>query len=728
MWRWLHSVAGIGGMLLIMVLALTGAVMSVSPAIDALGPYARSPGDFSVAEALALLTPKFGEIEKLKHTASGAFVLYHRHDGAMSHDYVDIATATVLGPEQESAFFSFVKDLHRSLRLGNAGRVAAGIGAGLMTLLCVTGAMVLIKRFGGIRAVFGPVRGNPMEWLHATSGRVALVPLLLTSLTGLYLTLVTFLILPSGNEVPPRYPESLEELAPVAAGDLAGLQHIRLADLREVTYPIPGDWFDVYAVKTNGGHVFIDQFSGETLSTQPYHPAAIGLEWVTLLHTGEGAWLWGLILGLIALSVPIFAVSGFTIWLSRLRKGGARVVGNSSAALADTIMLVGSETGTTWGFARHLHEQLVAAGCCVHLGALNDLRPSYPQASRLLVLTSTYGDGHAPKSAARFMSKLSSRCIGVPADFAVLGFGDKSFEHYCRFSLDVDAALTERGGRRLLAAAQIDRGSAHAFAQWGLELGAALDLPLTLDYVPPRPATRRLTLIERVDYGAEVGAPTSILRFKAGREVLPPHVAGDLMGVVAPGTNVARYYSLASNAADGFVEICVRRMGNGLCSGFLHGLTMGDQIDAYVRSNPEFHIPRRRRPVIMVAAGTGIAPFIGMIRKARGVRPIELYWGGRKAESDFLYETSTRQLLASGDLARFDAAFSRGAEPAYVQDRIRANAAGLVERLHAGATIMVCGSSAMAAGVRAEFETILKSLDTDVATLRRQRRYLEDIY
>ncbi|MDB5528442.1 MAG: nitric oxide synthase [Devosia sp.] len=727
MWRWLHSLFGIGGMLLVALLALTGAIMSVVPAVDALGPYVRPAGDLSVAQALAVLTPKFDEIEKLQRTPAGAFVLTHRQDGTVLRDYVDVSTGAVLGPQQDSAFFEFVKDLHRSLRLGNAGRLVAGIGAGLMTLLCVTGATLLIKRFGGIRAVFGPVRGKPMEKLHATSGRIALVPLLLTGLTGLYLTLVTFLIIPSGNETPPRYPESLEELDPVPASDLAGLQQIALSDLRQVTYPIPGDWFDVYALKTSSGFVFVDQFSGETLDTQPYHPATVGLEWVTLLHTGEGAWLWGLILGLTALSVPIFAVSGFTIWLARLRQGGARVPDNATATNADMIVLVGSETGTTWGFARHLHEKLSTAGRRVHLAALNDLRPAYPKAQGLLVLTGTYGDGHAPKSANRFKPKLSSFGGHLPA-FAVLGFGDKSFEHYCRFSLDADAAIAASGAQRLLPPAQVDRGSAHAFAQWGQDLGAVLELPLALSYVPPRPATQPLMLVERIDYGTSVDAPTAILRFKSESNGVPHHVAGDLIGVIAPGTQVARYYSLASNAADGCVEICVRHMQAGLCSGFLHGLTVGAQIDAYVRTNPEFHLPRRKSPVVMVGAGTGIAPFIGMIRSERGTRPIELYWGGRKPDSDFLYETTTRQMLETGRLARFDAAFSRGASPAYVQDRIRANAAGLLERLHAGATIMVCGSSAMAAGVRAEFDIILAGLDSDVATLRRQRRYLEDIY
>lgn len=727
MWRLFHSIAGVGGLLLIVFLALTGSILSTAPAIDALGPYARPAGDLSVADALAVLTQRNTEVEKLQRTSAGAFVLHYRRGTAVRRDYVDPQTGEVLGAEQESPFFAFVKDLHRSLRLGDGGRLVAGIGSGLMATLCLSGAALLIKRFGGIRAVFGPIRGKPMEWLHATSGRLALVPLLLMSVTGLYLTLITFQVVPSGAEVPPVYPESREELEPVAAPDLAGLQQIRLGDLREVTYPIPGDWFDVYALKTSSGHVFIDQFTGEMLSQEPYNPAQVGLEWVTLIHTGEGSWLWGFVVGLASLSVPLFATSGLVIWLSRLRRGGKRIAGNVSPASADIAVLVGSETGTTWGFARHLHERLTAGGRRVHLAAMNEVR-AYPKAQHLLVLTGTYGDGHAPKSANRFLARLAAAPAAKLPPYAVLGFGDQSFEHYCRFSLDVDAALVTHGASRVLPAAQIDRASSQAFSHWGRDLCKAIGLPLELDYVPPRPATQPLVLVDRVDYGQAVGAPTAILRFKVEGTRLPRHVAGDLIGIVAPGSNVARYYSLASSSDDGHVEICVRHMQDGLCSSHLHQLAPGSQIDAYIRSNPDFHLPRKNTPVVMVSAGTGIAPFIGMIRSGVEGRPIELYWGGRAPDSDFLYETTTRQMLESGRLARFETAFSRGVDPAYVQDRIRDNAESLLARLKAGAIVMVCGGSAMASGVRAEFELILASLGTDVATLRRQRRYLEDIY
>ena len=156
MWRLFHSVLGLGGLLVIMFLAVTGSLMSVAPAIDALGPYARPAGDMSVAEALAVLTPKFREIDKLQQTSAGAFVLHYRRGGKLSRDYVDVHSGQVLGHEVESPFFAFVRDLHRSLRLGDGGRFAAGIGAAIMTLLCLSGAALLIKRFGGIRRRLRP--------------------------------------------------------------------------------------------------------------------------------------------------------------------------------------------------------------------------------------------------------------------------------------------------------------------------------------------------------------------------------------------------------------------------------------------------------------------------------------------------------------------------------------------------------------------------------------------
>ncbi len=136
------------------------------------------------------------------------------------------------------------------------------------------------------------------------------------------------------------------------------------------------------------------------------------------------------------------------------------------------MILVGSENGSTWGFARHLQDRLAAAGRKVHLGSLDSFS-RYPEATTLLVLTATYGDGNAPKSAQGFMKALAASYDRPKWKFAVLGFGDMSFPNYCRFAIDVDAALGARAGR-LLPRGAIDRESAQSFARWGHELGPAL--------------------------------------------------------------------------------------------------------------------------------------------------------------------------------------------------------------------------------------------------------------
>jgi sulfite reductase (NADPH) flavoprotein alpha-component len=50
----------------------------------------------------------------------------------------------------------------------------------------------------------------------------------------------------------------------------------------------------------------------------------------------------------------------------RRRKAGPNIRHNSPAHAADSVILVGSESNSTWGFAKTLHDTLHAAGHRVH--------------------------------------------------------------------------------------------------------------------------------------------------------------------------------------------------------------------------------------------------------------------------------------------------------------------------------------------------------------------------
>ena len=103
----------------------------------------------------------------------------------------------------------------------------------------------------------------------------------------------------------------------------------------------------------------------------------------------------------------------------------------------------------------------------------------------------------------------------VPAaPLAVLGFGDRGFPAYCAFA---KAVVRRRRGEGLARTHAARHGRPTVAA--GLRaLGprarsGAGDRTWSLRTGRSRPATERLTLVSRRDYGAEVQAPTAILRF-----------------------------------------------------------------------------------------------------------------------------------------------------------------------------------------------------------------------
>lgn len=75
-------------------------------------------------------------------------------------------------------------NLHRSLFLGDAGRIAMAIGAVAMLILSVSGAMLVARRMGGWRRWFAPLRGPASSRSHTGIARVAVAGLVLSSATS----------------------------------------------------------------------------------------------------------------------------------------------------------------------------------------------------------------------------------------------------------------------------------------------------------------------------------------------------------------------------------------------------------------------------------------------------------------------------------------------------------------------------------------------------------------
>lgn len=287
----------------------------------------------------------------------------------------------------------------------------------------------------------------------------------------------------------------------------------------------------------------------------------------------------------------------------------------------------------------------------------------------------------------------------------------------------------------------IDRQSTTAFSHWVEQVAARLGLPLVLPVSHLTMAGHRYRLETRVDYGAEVQAPTAILRFA----MIPPHrwlparlqamlgwmprfEPGDLVAISPPLDPRPRFYSIASPSASGILEICVRHQPGGICSGYLCSLSPGDELVATIRPNPSFRPDAKAQSLILIGAGAGLAPLIGFVRQARPGRKVHLYWGGRDPQSDFLFHDDLAAAESHGKLTRLRTIFSRIRGGGYVQDLIARDAAMLRNEMAAGGQILICGGRDMADGVRLALTTALAPLGLDLPTLRQTGRLLEDVY
>ena len=137
---------------------------------------------------------------------------------------------------------------------------------------------------------------------------------------------------------------------------------------------------------------------------------------------------------------------------------------------------------------------------------------------------------------------------------------------------------------------------------------------------------------------------------------------------------------------------------------------------------------RGRHPLILIGAGTGVGPLVGITRANHRRRPISLYVGLRHPDSDHLYRDDLQTWLADGRLSHLSLATSRSQPRRHVQDALRDDADHLRAAVLRGARIMVCGGRDMAAGVTAALNDVLQPLGITVAQLKADERHVEDVY
>ncbi len=154
----------------------------------------------------------------------------------------------------------------------------------------------------------------------------------------------------------------------------------------------------------------------------------------------------------------------------------------------------------------------------------------------------------------------------------------------------------------------------------------------------------------------------------------------------------------------------------GVASTYLAQLAPGDGVTVAVRpGRPGFALPPSATPLIMVCAGSGIAPLRGFLQeravlRAGGVQLVQaiLYFGCTHPEIDWLYRDELAAWQEHG-IVELRMAFSRQSEErVYVQDRLLQDRHELARLFAAGAHFFVCGrADTMVPAVNAAFADIL---------------------
>ncbi|WP_432694993.1 PepSY domain-containing protein [Marinobacterium sp. YM272] len=582
--------------------------------------------------------------------------------------------------DQTGAFFDLVKSFHKDLLLG----------LGLIVEI-VTWAMLGIVVVG-IFLGWPKFRKTLIGWHHQLGAWLFPLALLLP-LTGVMMTQhiwQTPLPISPGQHETVKLAQALR-LAD-AEVDLSQLESARRFKFGSVMLSTTDQ---TLLVTASDVHVLEPQ----ALSSKTLHEGTWAGAWSGWLNFVAG----GLLLGL--------SVTGFISWYRR-RAAGRKV---SLTAGAKTLIVYASQTGTAQKLAEATANCFARRDIAVDSGGLAAFAPAtWQNYDQVLVLASTTGEGELPENVRSWAQGLGARAMdGVK--FSLLALGDSRYSDFCGGGMKLRRALLEAGADELEAPVKVDQAPQQPWREWLNKLSQRFDWRLDLDtalksaeigsietgHEAQLVGRRQLDQTQHencpANYSIELKVPEAV-SFRPGDLLMHQPAEGER----------PRSYSIGSDSSvtPGLIRLSVSllrytneqgqevlgRASSDLCL----AMQPGDKRQVQVAHNERFNPPTDvTTPIILIAAGCGIAPFIGFIEQRAALEnagPIWLMFGNRHRDGDYLYAQEVAAWQQAGVITRLDTAFSRDPEDRhYITDRLKEQGAEVMDWIERGARVYICG-------------------------------------
>lgn len=581
----LHWFFGITAGLVLALMGITGAVYSFQEELlrlfnpDVLKVQVREEGVLPPTELVRRVEAAQGDSVSMlwvdTRDGNAARIFFQPPPGQRRGEmrYADPYTGQFQGEVTGQGFFNLMLQLHRFLAMGDTGRQITGACTLMLVFFCLSGLYLRWPRqalnWRAWLTLEWAKKGRAFNWdLHAVAGTWCLLFYLLFALTGLFWSYEWYreglnkllADAPTAGQQHKRGegrgrhgPQKLDKNAPPLVVDYDAIW----TSLKEaagpslVSYnlrlpPAGGQPATLFYLLEGADHerafntLTLDPATGQVKRHERYTDKSFKaqlLQSVYALHVGSYFGLPGRIIVTVAsLTMPLFFITGWLLYLDRRRKKrqvrAARSSVSSAKASADSWLIgFASQSGFAEQLAWQSAGQLQAAGLPVQVRPLAELGESdLQQARRALFVVSTFGDGEAPDSARTFERKV----LGQPwalnhLNYAVLALGDRQYPHFCGFARRLQAWLGERGATRAFSPVEVDNADPAALQQWQQELAQLTGAQPVTAWQAPSFANWTLRQRQCLNPGSQ-GAPVYLLGLQSDQP--QTWEAGDLVEVL----------------------------------------------------------------------------------------------------------------------------------------------------------------------------------------------------